>query len=973
MPRLLRPVAAVLLLAGVAALAWAALGNGAVFSRTDEADLFPGAGPWADETLRSLSLEEKVSQLFSAYAYGRFTSADDEAYQRLTRLVEDFGVGGIIFFQGDPFSQALLANDLQQRSRLPLLVSQDMEWGAGMRLDRTTTLPRTMALGATRDPDLAYAAGRVTAEEARALGTQQVFAPVADVNNNPFNPVINVRAFGEDPALVSSMVTAFIRGAQDGRALATVKHFPGHGDTGVDSHIDLPILSIDRARLDTLELVPFRAAVEAGVQSVMLGHLAIPALEPDSTLPASLSPRISQALLRDALGFDGLVVTDALRMQGVTKYYGVGEAAVRALEAGADMLLLTDDEYGARRAVLRAVEEGRLSEERIDRSVRRILLAKEWAGLHRERLVDVEAARRHVGTVTHRVLAETIARRGLTLLRNEGGVVPLLDPPGRILSVTLNDGRDPSTGSFFDRLVRSRLGPGTAYATRLLDRRSEDDDYAAVLAEANGYDLILVHTYLAVRSGSGRIGMPDQQRVFVDGLTATGRPVVLISFGDPYLVLGLARQPAAYLAAYGSSEASQTGAVQGLFGESAITARLPVTLPGLYPYGAGLDLPQTALRRGFPEEAGLRTDSLQRIDAVLRSAIADGAFPGAAVAVGRADVLAKLDGYGYHTYEGDRPVTPRSVFDLASLTKVVATTTAAMKLYEAGVLDLDAPVSRYLPAFGAGGKEAVTIRHLLTHTAGLPAFRPFHTEGVTTREGVLQAILSTPLEYEPGSKSVYSDWGMISLALVIEALTERPFDEYVRDEIFTPLGMHDTGFRRAGEADPDAVPTERDALFRNRLIQGEVHDETAWILGGTAGHAGLFSTAADLARFAAMLATGGRLQGRPFLQEETIRLFTTAVAPDAHSRALGWDTKSPEGYSSAGPRFGPRSFGHTGFTGTSIWIDPDEQLYVILLTNRVYPTRENRRISQVRPAVADAAYGALAGPAVPLLPTLTAQ
>ncbi len=943
------------------------LGCNLFWNRPQAETPWPGLGGWAEAQLETLTLEQKVSHLFSSYAYGRFKSTDDPTYRRLVDLVERFEVGGLIFFQGDPLSQAMLANDLQGRARLPLLVSQDMEWGAGMRLERTTTFPRTMALGATRDASLAYAAGYVTAREARALGAHQIFAPVADVNNNPQNPVINVRSFSEQPGLVAELTTAFVRGAQDGGVLATAKHFPGHGDTAVDSHLDLPVLPFDRARLDTLELVPFRAAVEAGVMSVMSAHLALPALDTEANVPASLSPRVTQAILRDEWNFGGLIVTDALRMQGVTKHFGIGEAAVRALEAGADMLLLSDDEYAASRAILRAVETGRLTEKRIDESVRRILQAKEWIGLHENRFVDLNATRRHVATRSHQALSEAIARRSLTLLRNEDDVLPLLDSNQRIVAVTLHDSSTPSSGRFFVDQLR-QYGDGLSISAYHLDRRTTPELYQTVLQRAAAYDVILVPTYLGVRSGSGQIGLPEKQRAFLDDLIVTGKPVVLIAFGNPYMALGLRHQPAAYLAAYGAADASQKAVAQALLGQSHIDGKLPVTIPSLYPYDAGLHLDQATQRRGYPEDAGMSGDSLAAIDSLLHAAIKAEAFPGAALAIGRAGTLVKLDGYGYFTYESEQAVTPQSQFDMASLTKVIATTTAAMQLYEQGRLDLDARVSQYLQPFGTNGKTAITIRQLLTHTSGMPPYIPFHKKGVTTREAVLDSIFAVGLDSEPGAKSRYSDFSMITLALVIEKITGQDFAAYTREHIFEPLGMHDTGFRPAGKTDTSVVPTEVDDYFRNRLIQGEVHDETAWILGGIAGHAGLFSTAADLAKFAFMLTNGGRAGGKQFLKEETIRLFTTPVDPDNHTRALGWDTKSENGYSSAGQYFGPKSFGHTGFTGTSFWVDPDQQLFVILLTNRVYPTRNNRGLVPVRPAVADIAYKAIVGKPALVMP-----
>lgn len=975
MNRLVRSLAFIIGLFALFALIWTTYSTQSIPKAPpqESTNVWTETNPWAETQLAQMTLEQKVSQLFSSYAYGHFTSEDDPAYERLVDLVENFEVGSLIFFQGDPMAQAAITNDLQLRSRVPLLISQDMEWGPGMRLENTTKLPRTMALGATRDPDLAYAAGYVTAQEARALGVQQIYAPVADVNNNPRNPVINVRSFGETPELVSEMVTAFVKGAQDGGVIATAKHFPGHGDTAVDSHYDLPIVPHNRSRLDSLELVPFRAAVDAGIMSIMTAHLALPELEPDNRVPATLSPKVMRPLLRDNLGFQGLIVTDALRMRGVTKYFGVGEAAIRALEAGADMLLLTDDEYAARQAILSAITSGRLTADRIDSSVRKILQAKAWAGLTDQQMVDLATVHKQVMTQPNQSVSETIARQSLTLLRNQDHLLPLLDTSKRLHVITLNDGDDTSMGQYFVRQLRQQTD--ARISSSLIDRRSNAANIQQVLARARTHDVILVPAFSYVRSGNETIGLPDKHRSFLNRLIATNKPVVLISFGNPYMVTGLPKQPAAYLTAYGGADASQKAVAQALFGRSSIAGKLPVTIPEHHSYGDGIDLPQVALRRGYPEEVGMASEALTRVDSLIRASIQARTFPGAAVAIGRRNVLVKMEGYGYYTYDSEQPVTQQSRFDMASLTKVVATTTATMKLYESGLLALDDTVSHYLPAFGQNGKEAVTIHHLLTHTAGLPPFRPFHTLGVTSREAVLDTIMATRLDNPPGFESRYSDFSMITLALVIEKITGQDFASYAKKAIFDPLGMKNTGFRPAGQPDTTIVPTEVDDYFRNRLIQGEVHDETAWILGGTAGHAGLFSTVEDLSQFAYMMVNGGRVHGEPFLKEETIRLFTTPIdsTRERHTRALGWDTKSPEGYSSAGELFGPNSFGHTGFTGTSLWIDTDQQLFAILLTNRVYPTRDNRGLTPIRPAFADIAYEAVKKKPEPLMPSLSAE
>jgi len=929
-----------------------------------------GTGAWAESTLESLTLEEKVSQLFFHSAYGVYSSADDPSYKQLVDMVERFKAGGVVFFQGDPFSQALLANDLQSRAEIPLIAAQDMEHGAGMRITRTTKFPSAMAMGATRNKDLVYAAGLATAREARALGIYQVYAPVADINNNARNPVINVRSFGERPRLVANMVSAFTYGLQDGNVLATAKHFPGHGDTATDSHSELPVLPFSRARLDSVELVPFRAARDAGILSMMLGHLALPQLESDPNVPATLTPAVVNNLLRQDMGFKGLIVTDAMRMHGITKYFGVGESAVRAIEAGVDVLVLSNDEYAARAAILRAIESGRLTEERIDESVLRLLKAKEWLRLNEHRIISTNDTRRIVANTEHTVLSQSIARESVTLVKNSGNIVPLIPAPKRIMTITLSDTDDPTRGSYFNTQMRS-YSPSTYYENRLLDVRSTQDDFTEALYEANYADLIVVPTYLPVRSGTNRLALPASLQRFLNSLLLKNKPIILISFGSPYIVQALSNQPNVYIAAYGDSEASQKAVAQALFGFSTISGKLPITIPGYYDFGSGIEIPQRFIRRGYPEEVGLSSDVLTRADSLIHASIADRAFPGAAVAVGRGDVLVKLDSYGYFTYQSERQVAINTKFDLASLTKVVATTTAAMQLYEQGKLSLDDKVAKFLPQFAQNGKENITIHNLLTHTSGLKPFRPFHQEGITTRRGVINEIYAEPLVYATGSESRYSDFNMIMLALVIEQITGQRFSDYSKANIFNPLGMRNTEFRVAGRGtNRSIVPTEVDNDFRKRLVQGEVHDETAYILGGTAGHAGLFSTAEDLAKFAFMMANEGMHNGRQFLKPETIKLFTTPHNPGSHTRALGWDTKSPEGYSSAGQYFSANSYGHTGFTGTSMWIDPESKLFLILLTNRVYPTRDNKKLTPVRSDLADIVHSAIKGPIEVLLPTI---
>lgn len=918
---------------------------------------------WAERQLQEMTLDEKIAQLFVVRLDGFFQNTDSPSYRETVSLVESFGAGGLVFGPGTPMTQIAMANDLQRKADRPLLVAQDTEWGVGMRIDAATSFPPAMALGATRDASHAYRVGYVTAREARALGVHQLYAPVADVNNNPKNPIINVRSFGESPALVGTMAAAFTRGAQQGGTLATVKHFPGHGDTDVDSHINLPVLRFERSRLDTLELPPFRQTLEAGVESVMTGHLALPALAADS-VPATLSRPLTHDLLREDLGFEGLVVTDALNMEAVTRTYGVGETAVRVLESGADLLLMSTNPPAAHHAIRRAVETGRLDTTEIDDSARRLLKVKQNLGLHEKRQVSLGRTRHRVARRSHEVLSRTVARESLTLLANRNDLLPLTPPEQYdALVVTLSDSEAPGVGDTFVDALRDR--PAIAdLDTRRLDPRSDSTDVKDHLAEALDYDVVIVPSFLRVRAWSGSIGLADRHHNFLEDLSSQGPPVAFIAFGNPYAPTGLEPSPNAILAAYGSGAASQRAAAHALVGGAGTPGRLPVTIPGVAEKGTGIALDPVAPRRGFPESVALDGRQLARVDSVLREAMLDGAFPGATVAVGRGPGIVKLSGHGYYTYDETKPVTPSAQYDLASLTKVVATTTAAMLLYEDGDLELDASVARYLPDFAQNGKEAVTVRQLLTHSSGLKSYLGPDERG-PTRAAILDTIMAQPLTYTPDTQSDYSGLNMLTLMHVVETLSGQSFDAFCETRIFEPLGMHDTGFYPAGYRHENAVPSTDTT---GTLFKGTVHDPMARDMGGVSGNAGLFSTAPDLARFGYMLVHEGRIDGRQFLRPGTIETFTRRTDVPNSTRALGWDTKSQEGYSSAGEEFSASSFGHTGYTGTSFWVDPTEDLFLILLTNRVYPDDTDDQISQVRPKVADLVHRAILGPPRPLLP-----
>jgi len=922
---------------------------------------------WVEQTLRKMSLREKLGQMLMVTFFGVFDSAESPEYREVLREVEENHVGGLIIVtdrgplgieRSQVYPTAVMTNELQRRANVPLLVGADFEAGTGTRLDEGTSFPSAMAIAATGDPKLAYAAGKYTALEARAAGVQWIFAPDADVNNNPDNPIINIRSFGEDPATVATYVKEFVRGVEDHGALATAKHFPGHGNVGVDSHISLATVPGDRKELEGTELVPFRAAIAAGVSSIMPGHLAVPAFEPDPEVPATLSRNILTGLLRGDMKFRGLIITDALDMGGVTSNYPPGEAAVRAVEAGTDVLLMSPSPDAAIAGLEDAVKSGRISAKRIDESVRRILAAKTRLGLNKNRYVDVARLNETFARPEYETEAQGIADRGVTLLRDMPWLLPLdATKPLRVLLVALSSDADPNPGETIEPEIRPRVDS--------LKVLRADTQYAPVrtlqLPPPDTYDVAIAALFVRVADRKGDVGFPEDQGAFVNELLAAGKPTVVASFGSPYLI---ERFPNAktWLAEFSTNDVSQRAAARAIFGQIAIGGRIPVTVPGTAQRGDGMSVAANPMTLQ-PAPAAMM-ERLKPAFALLDRAVADGAFPGGVLAVGLNGQLAvhpfgKLEREG-QAYEADED----SIYDVASLTKPIVTTTAVMMLVQQGRLDLDRAVETYLPEFAVAAKSdpnpawraRVTLRTLLLHDSGLPDHRDFYKDA-KGHNVVLARVLAEPLVREPGTKVEYSDLGFILLGEIIERLTGESLDTFAKREIFDTLGMDRSMFNPPRKLREDIAPTEMDSSFRKRLVWGEVHDENAWAMGGIAGHAGLFSTAPDIAAYAQMILNGGIYGHERILAYSTIRRFTAHQTIAGSSRTLGWDV--PEEPSSSGRYFSAASFGHTGFTGTSLWIDPERKLFVVLLTNRVNPTRANEKIRQVRPALHDVIFGGL--------------
>lgn len=586
------------------------------YPRTASAD----ALKWADAELKKMTLEEKIGQLISVGINARFLNRQSDEFRELRRQVEQNHVGGIILFRGSIYESVQLVNRMQQLARLPLLISADLESGSGMRFDDATNFPWNMAVGATGNPDYARREGELTAREARALGVQQIFAPVADVNNNAGNPVINVRSFGEDPAEVASFVSAFIEGAQRGGVLATAKHFPGHGDTATDSHRGLPVINVGRERLESIELVPFRAAIKAGVGAIMSAHIGLPQIDPtqvsplprdsilrpayaeqevlteNAVLPGTLSPVVLGGLLRKDLGFDGIVVTDALDMSGLTIYFKQDEAAVRAVLAGADMLLKPGDPDAVVRGLREAVRGGRVTESRIEQSARKILAAKYDLGLAAQRVTPLDEIDAVVMSPDAVKLTDEVAEHAVTLVRDDarllqrdGGVG--LRTGSRVFNLAVTNGEDRLfiANTFVSQLARLGLRAETV----VLDSRSTDAEVRDALERAQKADVVVASMYGRVRSGAvNSVGIPEQGARVLNALLEKKRPVVGISFGNPYLLQSF-KELQTYVVAYGDMPSLQRAAARALAGRADFTGRLPISLPGLYPRGTGIQLKAT--------------------------------------------------------------------------------------------------------------------------------------------------------------------------------------------------------------------------------------------------------------------------------------------------------------------------------------------------------------------------------------------
>ncbi len=919
------------------------------------------AKKWADSVYKTLSKDERIAQLMVV----RLSTIDSKTKtvtfydDMVENLIKKYNIGGICVFQGSPVKQANIINRLQKKAKTPILMCIDAEWGVGMRMiDSVLPLPRQMMMGAMKDETVVYRYGQLVATQCKRIGLQVNYAPVVDVNNNPNNPVINDRSFGEDKYKVANFGIQYMKGMQDAGVMACAKHFPGHGDVAVDSHYDLPVINKSMPQLDSLELYPFRKIFEAGVGSVMLAHLYIPAIDTTTNRATSLSPLNINGLLRNQLNYQGLTFTDALEMQGVKKFYPDGAASVQSLIAGNDMLCLPGHVPSAIKKTKAAIKKKQLSWDDIEMHCKKVLMAKYAYGLNNLQPINTDnlTADLNAGIPAMRRL---VAENAITLVaKKDSGFFPLRNTkPGDIAFV----------------------GFGITSENELAKRMRTD--YNAAIFYENDADLfkklqkfkkVVIGIHNVGRYAASNFGFTKTSLEKLRLLQQKDNTISLV-FGNAYALKNMCDAPNLVMC-YEDDAVVQGTAADLLQGKIFYKGSLPVTVCDKLRYGFGIETAALPTLFNKADEKGFTQNMFYQIDSVVNDGIAKMGMPGCVVLALKDGKIAYEKAFGNFTYEKKKPVTLSTVYDLASVTKICATTLSIMKLYEEGKLDLKKKLSYYLPETIGTNKSNLIIEDILMHEAGLVAYIPFYKETVDPlgkplpnvyastpndsfnipvaqnvymknawRDTIYKRILMSNVG--PRGKYIYSDNDYIFLGKIVEAISGLTMDEYALQHFYAPMQLFSTGYDPLQRNSIDDIaPTENEKIFRTQLIQGSVHDPGAAMMGGVAGHAGLFSNAYDLAAIMQMLLNGGSFNGKQYFKKQTVDLFT-AYQSKISRRGYGFDKPEKDNSTRKEPYpslfASPFTFGHTGFTGTCAWADPASGLVFVYLSNRVYPDVSN--------------------------------
>jgi len=940
------------------------------------------AQKWVDDTYKKLNQDQRIAQLIIIRAY---SNKGIEA--NVVESVKKYNVGSICFFQGGPVRQAQLTNHYQNMAKTPILITIDGEFGLGMRLDSVIKYPYAMTLGAMKDMGLVYKTGKQIGEQHKRLGVHVDYAPVVDINNNHNNPVIGFRSFGEDKYRVAKAGVAFMKGMQDAGIMACAKHFPGHGDVAVDSHLDLPVINKTRSQLNDMELYPFRELIAAGVQSVMVGHLSVPAIDNGKNRATSISKNAVTGLLRNELGFKGLTFTDALEMKGVAKYFPGGTISVEALIAGNDMLCLPESVPGTIKAVREAIKKGRLSWTDIEGKTKKVLMAKYNLGLGNWQPIDLNGLTKELNEKTNDLRAD-VAKNALTVLklanpntfRNEFFSWPLKKERKIAYVAFANSNKI----TIADRLKKDF----NAEVFYINYNGAEGVGGQVVKAiENGGFDNVIIGFHdIALRKGKNNYGI--SQSAIQNWYSLNKTNAITLVFGNPLAAANFCVAKSLAIC-YEDDEVFQNSAANWLRGDFIAEGTLPVSVCDFKAGDGKVFYPSISRMEPIDDARFAQVDSLALNGIKIK------AYPGCVILAAKDGQIVYHKAFGNYEYDSTRPMQLNSIFDLASVTKISAVTLAVMKLVEDGKIDLKKKLNDYLRFTKKTNKGKLTLENIILHQAGMVPFIAFYKETIDSSGQVMPALYRTQSEpsfstqvagdlylrndwkdtiwkrimdspvIPQGGKYIYSDNDFWFLGKIVESVTGKPLEQYVRDSFYTPMHMQTTGYRPLERfKKDDIVPSERESHFRNQLIQGTVHDEGAALGGGVAGHAGLFSDAYDLGKMYQMLLNGGELNGHRFLKWETIQDFT-GYHSSISRRGYGFDKPEKDNAERAEPypsrMASSQTYGHTGFTGTCVWVDPKYNIVYIFLSNRVYPTRSNPRLGSynIRGNIQDALYKAL--------------
>ena len=916
---------------------------------------------WVDSILKSMSIDEKIGQLFMVQAY---SNRDQKHEDFITEMITKYHVGNLIFMQGTPEKQAVLNNKYQAISKLPLLIGFDGEWGLDMRLKDTYKFPWPMTVGAIRNNNLVEQYGKRIGNHCKRLGIHINFAPVVDINVNPENPIIGNRSFGESKENVTEKTIAFTKGMQSQGVLANAKHFPGHGDTATDSHHTLPVLNFDKARLDSIELYPYKKLFDANVASVMTAHLSIPSLESNPVLPTSLSKNVVTTLLQERMGFLGLIITDGLNMKGAANYATSAEIDLAAIQAGNDMLLIPQDIPGSVKLFKKALETKTLTEKRLDFSVRKILKAKYWAGLHTYKPVVLDNLKEDLNKVEDELLHRELVKNSLTVIKNVKGDIPVRRLERRkIAYVKLGD----DSGKHFVKMLKNYSEVDIV----------SDKNLDGLLKKLEPYNLVIIGFHKSNNHPWKSYKFNDKDLVWLQEISRE-KNVILDVFASPYSLLKLKTftNIEGIIVSYQNSKLAQELSAQLIFGAFAAKGKLPVSIKNLFKVGHSLTTNKLSrLEYSIPEDVKLSSKKLAEIDKVADTILNEKMAPGFQVLVAKDGKVVLHKSYGYHTEKKKIKVKNSDVYDLASLTKILASLPLIMKAEEDKKIPLSASIRDILPSFRNSNKDTVTVKEMLSHFGRLKAWIPFYKE---TQDSITGKNLKTFYKRKKSSRykikvaenlylnknykdSIYkyikeadqrervgykySDLGYYIFKEAIEKAYEKPLNTLVDEEFYQSLGANRTTYLPLQKfRKREIVPSEKDTYFRNQTLQGYVHDMGAAMLGGVGGHAGLFANANDVAKIMQMYLQKGFYGGERYLKSETVDKFNKRYYSDKKvRRGLGFDKPqlNPKVKATCGC-VSDESFGHSGFTGTYTWADPKTNIVYVFLSNRTYPTMENR-------------------------------